>query len=372
MGMKLMGMKWKKPLGVLLLCAAAVTVLAGLQRLLVPKYMGLVVEGNFTAEYYEETTPHDVLFLGDCEVYENISPIVLWREFGITSYIRGNAQQLIAQSYYMLEDTLRYETPAAVVFNVASMRQFEQDNESYNRMTMDGMRWSSSKVSAIRETATEGEHMIEYVFPILRFHSRFRELEADDLHYFFKRGKVAHNGYYLRADVRPVGDLPAERRISDYSFDERSWEYLEKIRLLCEERGIRLILMKAPSLYPYWHEEWEEQIEAYAKEHGLSYLNCLEEAAAIGIDYTSDTYDAGLHMNVYGAEKMARYLGPLLLAVPGVEDRRGSVTEADGRYRAGIRLDDVWEEKCAFYDQMKASQEAEFAQLGYIKQFYAP
>lgn len=365
-------MKRKKTFCVLLLTAAAVTVLAGIQRLLVPKYMGLVVEGNLTSEYYEEETPHDVIFLGDCEVYENISPIVLWREFGITSYIRGNAQQLIAQSYYLLEDTLRYEVPKAVVFNVSAMRQFDQNNESYNRMTLDGMRWSSSKWNAIRTTMMEDEHMIEYIFPLLRFHSRFAELEADDLTYFWKNGKVAHNGYYLRADVRPAGDLPVQRRLSDPSFDERSWEYLDKMRVLCEENGISLILMKAPSIYPPWYDQWEEQIAAYAEEHGLLYLNCLKVSDEIGIDLSTDTYDGGLHMNVYGAEKMARYLGPLLLQVPGVKDRRGTLSDASRRYKAGVRLDDVWAEKCAFYDQMKASQEAEFAEYGYIKQFYVP
>ena len=44
-----------------------------LQRLLMPKYMGQIVEGALIAEYYEETTKHDVIFIGDCEVYENIS-----------------------------------------------------------------------------------------------------------------------------------------------------------------------------------------------------------------------------------------------------------------------------------------------------------
>ncbi len=363
-------MKNKRVICLLALIVLSVLILAGIQRLVVPKYMGLVVEGNFTAEYYEEETPHDVIFLGNCEVYENISPIILWREFGITSYIRGNAQQLIAQSYYMLEDTLRYETPKAVVFNVAAMQQFDQDNESYNRMTLDGMRWSSSKWNAIQATGMEDEHMIEYIFPLLRFHSRFRELEADDLTYYWRRGKVAHNGYYLRADVRPVGDLPVERRRSDYSFDDRSWEYLDRIRQLCGDKGIQLILMKAPSLYPAWYDQWETQIEDYAGQYGLTYINCLEAADEIGIDFTTDTYDAGLHMNVYGAEKMSEYFGPILLQVPGVEDRRGTVSEGNSHYKAGLPYDDVWQEKCEFYDAMKASQEAEFAELGYIKQFY--
>ena len=51
------------------------------------------------AEYYQEEKNHDVIFVGDCELYENISPQVLWDEYGINSYIRGSAQQLIWQSY---------------------------------------------------------------------------------------------------------------------------------------------------------------------------------------------------------------------------------------------------------------------------------
>ncbi len=349
--------KWKIPL--ILTAAASLLLLAGLQRLLVPKYMGKVVEGSFIEEYYKEDTPHDVIFLGDCEVYENISPVTLWREYGITSYIRGSAQQLIAQSYYLLEDTLRYETPKAVVFNVSAMQQYEQENETYNRMTLDGMRWSSSKWNAIRETMTDGEHMLEYLFPILRFHDRWKELESDDLRYFFTKKQVSHNGYYMRADVRPVGNLPVERRRRDYSFDDRAWEYLDRIRLLCEQNGICLILMKAPSLYPAWYEQWDAQIREYAQEHGLQYQNCIEAADEIQIDFTQDTYDGGLHMNVYGAEKMSRYWGKILSEIPGVEDRR-----------TDEKLAAVWNAKGEYYDAMKAQQEQEFAQFGYLVQFY--
>ena len=95
------------------------------QALLMPKYMSNVKEGALIAEYYKAPKNNDVIFIGDCEVYENISPVTLWQEYGITSYIRGSAQQLIWQSYYLLEETLRYETPKAVVFNVLSMKYNE-------------------------------------------------------------------------------------------------------------------------------------------------------------------------------------------------------------------------------------------------------
>ena len=108
-----------------------------LQKLLQPKYMSDVVEGRLIAEYYGEEKNHDVIFIGDCEVYENFSPKVLWEEYGINSYIRGSAQQLIWQSYYLLEDTLRYEKPDVVIFNVLSMKYDEPQKEAYNRMTLE-------------------------------------------------------------------------------------------------------------------------------------------------------------------------------------------------------------------------------------------
>ena len=65
-----------------------------LQMLLVPKYMDASKEGALIGEYYDNAGGNDVIFIGDCEVYENFSPITLWEEYGITSYIRGSAQQL--------------------------------------------------------------------------------------------------------------------------------------------------------------------------------------------------------------------------------------------------------------------------------------
>ena len=112
--------KW--PAAVAVLAIVMIVALFFLQKLLMPKYMSDIVEGALVEEYYQETTDHEVIFVGDCEVYENFSPIEMYRDYGITSYIRGSAQQLAWQSYYLLEDTLRYETPKVAVFNVLALK----------------------------------------------------------------------------------------------------------------------------------------------------------------------------------------------------------------------------------------------------------
>ena len=89
-------------------------------------------------------------------------------QYGITSYIRGSAQQLTWQSYYLVEDTLRHETPKVVVYNVYSLMHDEPQSEAYNRMTLDGMQWSKTKYDAVKASKTKDEDTLDYVFPLLR------------------------------------------------------------------------------------------------------------------------------------------------------------------------------------------------------------
>ena len=53
-------MKTKKILTTAAVVLFIIATLWLLQRLVVPKYMGDVVEGNFIAEYYDEEKDHDV------------------------------------------------------------------------------------------------------------------------------------------------------------------------------------------------------------------------------------------------------------------------------------------------------------------------
>ena len=87
---------------------------------------------------------------------------------------------------------------------------------------------------------------------------------------------------------------------------------------------------------------------AYAAEKGLAYYNFIPEKEAIGLDMSTDTYDAGIHLNVYGAEKLSRYFGEILRREHDVPDRRGDDAAAD-----------VWRGRVAAYRDRKAAMEAE-------------
>lgn len=330
----------------LILCTcillATVLCLGFVQLLVTPKYMTSSRDGALIAEYYNEVPDHDVVFIGDCEVYECFTPPTLWQEYGITSYVRGSAQQLIWQSYYLLEETLKRETPKAVVFNVLSIKYGEPQSEAYNRMTLDGMKWSSSKIDAIHASMTEEEDFLSYVFPLLRFHSRWSDLGEEDWQYLFHRDRVSHNGYLMQTAVSPKTSDREGRPLADYTLPEVGFEYLEKMRALCEEKGVEFILIKAPTnnWKYYWYDEWEEQIVAWANEKDVDYYNFIPLDEEIGIDWSTDTYDGGVHLNVFGAEKLTSYFGDILVQKYGFSDRHG---EAE--------LDTIWAEKLAIYQK---------------------
>ena len=151
----------KKRIIILISSILIVILLLGLlQMLVVPKYTDNT-EGLLIGEYYAQAGENDVIFVGDCEVYESFVPAVLYEKYGITSYVRGSAQQLVWQSYYLLEETFRKETPKAVVFNVYALKYGTPQDEAYNRMTLDGMKWSGSKYRAIKASMTDGESMLD-------------------------------------------------------------------------------------------------------------------------------------------------------------------------------------------------------------------
>ena len=315
--------KMKTVLSVIAVLLVFAALFSLVQNLLRPKYMTDLVEGSMLSQYYRESGGHDVIFIGDCEVYANFSPMEMYRTAGIKAYVRGSSQQLIWQSYHVLEETLRYETPKVVVYNVNAMRHSAPVSEAYNRLTLDNMRWSREKVDMILASMTEEEDFMSYVFPILRYHSRFDELTGEDITYLFKVKNNTWNGYLVNKNINPVGTLPTKRPLADYQFAPICYDYLEKITALCKEKGVELILIKAPSLYPYWYEEYDAQITAFAEENQLSYYDFTDRIDEIGLDFQVDTYDAGLHLNHTGAVKLSAYFAQILADQHGIPNHSG-------------------------------------------------
>lgn len=311
-----------------LLCAVIFSLLLALfSKLTAPKYSKGSREGNLIAEYYRETdenNTHDVIFVGDCEVYSAFVPALIYEESGIASFVRGSPSQTIAQSYYLILETLKYESPDAIVLSVYALSKDEPNREAYNRMTLDGMRLSAEKIGAVLESAGDGESVLSYFIPLLRFHSRIYELKVEDVEYLFSRPRVSHNGYFMQKGVVSAEGSYWGSEAAPQKLPQENLVYLQRILDACRESGVELILVKSPiSSWRYpWYDGWDTEIESFAGQNGIEYYNLIKYSDEIGIDLSRDSCDGGFHLNVYGAEKTSRFFSAILSKRHGITGKR--------------------------------------------------
>ena len=328
--------KLKKTIFILFVIALSVFLFVSLNLLFMPKYINENQDGRITAEYYRENPDVDVIFVGSSTVNSDINPILLWENFGITSFDRANASQTSWISYYMIKDAIDCSNPKMVVLD---LEFFYQDDayveEVSNRKSFDGMRFSRDKFRCIEAAKGEDETYWDYLFPILRFHTRWKDLGRDDIKYLYYKPSVTFNGYLESDRIEPAAESEYEEFPGAITLSPRNRMFLEETIKLCRDNGLQLLLIKTPTSEPKWGPEFDAEIKQIAETYGLAYIDLDEHKDEIGIDYTTDTQDGGAHLNDFGAAKLSVYLGNCLRFVYNIDDHRG-----DPAYDA------VWNKKC--------------------------
>ena len=239
----------------------------------------------------------DVLFLGDSEAYSGFVPLELWQNTGIASFVCASVDQKPYETLEFLKTALRQQSPKAVVLETNVLYRV------YSRMDL------------VEPTAQK-------LFPVLRYHDRWKSLSPRDLSAPEYTGAYPDRGYHLLTAADPLEDL------TGYMAPMEEWEPLSKANRsslqdlynLCKENDIQLILYSIPSP-ANWTVRRHNTMEDLSRELGIPYLdgNLLD----LGIDWQTDTYDRGDHLNYWGAVKVTRDLGRWFQENLPLPDHRG-------------------------------------------------
>lgn len=275
--------------------------------------------------YQEPKDSLDVIFMGNSDVYRGISPITMWDEYGIASYNFVSSGQRMWTAYYMLEESLKYQKPKLIVLNMDSAFNESDSSESNYRKAFDNMKFGKTKLKAITDPVYENSNsdVLSYIFPIARYHSRWTELTDKDFRKALKSKRFAYKGMDLTTDIQPYNEeyKYMSRDHSKEVIGEKCSKYLNKIIDLCKEQNIELLLIEIPSAES-WSMYLSNKTANFAKEHDLEFIDMNLNASEFGFDWKTDTSDGGDHLNVYGAEKVSKYLGKAIQEKYGIPDHR--------------------------------------------------
>ncbi|HIY05314.1 MAG TPA: hypothetical protein H9733_10175 [Candidatus Anaerotignum merdipullorum] len=285
------------------------------------------------AFYGEAENSIDVLYIGSSPLLRGVSPMLMYQEHGFTGYSRASALQAPSVSYGLLAESLEYQSPEVVVLvcdNLFQSYDYAQQ-EGDMRRAMDGMKFSRYKWDIIQEVtaADERQTTLSYLFPLLRYHERWKEFDPAEaeakplLEHSFKKGHVYLREIspqaYPEGFMEPSGDTPV--------FDENALAYTEKSIALCKEQGIEVVLLHLPKMS--WTYEKSQAMAEFAKQQGVAYLDfdTAEIRSQVGLDPAVDYYDQG-HMNLTGSVKVTRWLGNYLATQYTLPDHRGDAAYA--------------------------------------------
>lgn len=319
-------------MGVLFLVLALL--LSLLTPVFIPKSYGTWATTAVMDGFYElEENSIDVLFLGSSQIMTAISPMQLYQDTGIPSYCLGTEQQNLVTSYFLLKEALQYQKPQVVVLDVFFLYPYYEDSllnskEEFVRKPFDYMKWSSNKWEAVRTICNlDEQHEIKnYLFPFLRFHSRWSDLSLSDFTYLFRDKSNPLKGFSIATEKEGLdfNGFTATGSAGTATPLATMEEYFEKIVSLCKENDISLVLIKTPRGNGSFGENYHNGIQALADRHSLPFLDFNEKTLfdKIGFDSSNDYLDVS-HVNYYGAKKITAYLSGYLTDSFSLKDCRG-------------------------------------------------
>ncbi len=285
---------------------------------------------HINAFYREPRHTIDVVFIGNSTYRNGIFPLAIWHHHGIPCFIRSAPEQspLVSLAYGM--ETFRYQNPIVMVMDVRPILFDAYDYDVYEHrlsQQLDPMRWSRSKYMAVRTLVQESRthEFTRWLFPLLRYHDRWKSLSMGDLRWRKPSRTVPLKGMSFRSQHTPqqrnATFMEPRRIIKDLAHDPKVVGHYETLIQRCREQGTLPVFITMPRLG--WRHAHYQRVAHFAQLHQVPYLdyNLPVHFTAAGIDPATDFIDQA-HLNAAGALKIARHLGAYLRQHVDLPDRR--------------------------------------------------
>ena len=255
---------------------------------------------NSIVRDFESQKKHtvDVAVLGDSESYTSVDTMRLWQKRGIAAFVLGQPGAQVSEMARMAERIYDDQRPKVVLVETNMLFR---------------------KVNMVNGAENQFGQKISDIFPIFQNHDFWKAL-------FIKGYEVQkYNGFRVLGRAFPDADVSGymkpDRRVK--AIPEFNQMMMARIVRTCQDGGSRVVLYSAPSTKNYSTAKHNALVR-YAKELGVAYIDLNTRIGRTAIDWNTDTYDGGDHLNYYGAVKATDALAQELDAYRLPDHRKDS------------------------------------------------
>ncbi len=285
------------------------------------------VKDRFVGFYAEKENTIDVILVGSSPVYPAYSAPKLYGEFGIAAYPLSTNNQRPRAIRYLLEEAQKTQTPSLFVIELKMFTMPDEeweDTMAFTRGVTDNLKYSLNRVRAINALVSDKKERYTYYFDIFKYHSNWKTLVLPSQIACWRYEK-SHplKGLKIQLGVGPTqapdvsGVTEAEPLVPEQT--EVLYDLLSYIR----ESGQDALFLVSPYTMEPEEKMRYNYMRAVIEEAGYAMLDLNEHAAETGIDFATDFYDYGDHVNALGEAKCSAFLGEYLHSHYTLPDRRG-------------------------------------------------
>lgn len=274
--------------------------------------------------YAEEENSLDAVYLGASNTYTSWEAALAWNRYGISVWPLSNAEQPFEVVEYIIKEARKTQPDALYIIPVNSVNsKFEFQELHY---TLDNMPLSWNKfrlVNAVGEMNDwDWADRWEYLFPLIRYHSRWQELREIDFQrelYNYKGGTT--EGIFLHTSKDVSSSFRTTTRYGELY--ETTQKALDSLLDYCDAERLNVLFVVAPNANTdEYHWAQVNTILQTVRSRGYPALDMHLFMDDIGLDPTKDYYNAP-HTNIHGAIKVTDYLSRYLVENYGFTDKRG-------------------------------------------------
>lgn len=308
----------------------SIVLFCGLQNILVENLDYPVNTDGITRTvkglYAQDRNSLDVLFFGTSHMAAGVSPMEMYEAYGITGYNLATSRQPMGISYGLLKEAIKRQSPKVVVLDASDFFSKSRSSEAW-RGVLDSMPLSVNKLQMIldyEKYSKTPDDIWTMVFPIIKYHTRWRELVENDFEIQAYHQTYYSKGYVLRSQLQECAytleqmNEMNKKTAADENVNSTNMEYLKKIKALCEKEGIELLITKIPTVNnpnevnTAWTQTKSEAVRQICEEEGLPFFDIWYDTD-FTMDYGRDSIDGGNHLNARGAEKTTALMGQYLV-----------------------------------------------------------
>lgn len=298
---------------------------------------------NIRGFYEQEEGSLDAIYLGSSVTYTDWLAPLAWERYGITVWPFASPSQPFEIAEELIKEARKTQPDALYIVPLITLKSSITDVVMHH--SADGMKLSWNKIQLVRKV---GDYMdldwteqLEYLFPIIRYHSRWNELDEEDFDNTFEelKGSYHKDKYFLTTDISSrFRTTERTGRLYDITQDA-----LENLLEYCDTEQLNVLFLHTP----YWvtNENSLAQINTIketVRARGYPVLDLQSAMEEISLDLTKDYFD-NTHPNIHGAIKLTDYISRYLVENYNFEDKRG-----DPSYNS-------WDEAYAAYTKGYAS-----------------